>query len=291
MTANHQHSDPGIMLDVFSKFDVALYERWGEAMRRSIEPDELDARSRAVLRVALDSVVHWSLPIIEAHVEDAFDAGSNVAELLEAVMHIGSLEGGTHGIHDGLEALEMVIQRREREGRPAPRRGAGLKLPEDMIPEATWPVPPVFPYHHPKPRYHVQVIEKYDPELFAAWSAWNDARFKSRKELTRLMQELLVTSIDVAIFWPAPLLDHHMHAAYEVGATTQMLLETIVFSAWAGEGARATNFAGWSHPGGVSAVHHGLTALDRVLTERGSQGLLTPKDRNAPKVGRIAMTS
>jgi len=290
MVANpYEPRDPRIALSVFEKFAEGLWEKWGDALLSSVEPDELDVRTRTVLRIALDSVVHFSLPIMEHHVEEAFDAGSNVAEILEAVMHVGSLEGGTHGIHDGLEALEMVIRAREKAGKPAPRRGQGLK-PEDMIPEATWPEPPVFPYHYPKPRYHNQVIEKYDAELNEAFVAWNQARFKARKELTRITQELLVTAVDVAIFWPAPLLDHHMHAAYEVGATTQMLLETIVFAATVVEGARSTNIAGRALEGGVPSLHHGMRALERVLSERESEGLLAPRDRNSPKVGRVAVT-
>jgi alkylhydroperoxidase/carboxymuconolactone decarboxylase family protein YurZ len=285
----HYHQDPRIALDVFAKFDTALWDKWGEVLQNAIEPDELDRRKRAVLRVALDSVVHFSLPIIEDHVDAAFEAGSNVAEMLEAVIHLGQLEGGTHGIHDGLEALEMVIRARQKDGRPVPMRGEELK-PEDYIPEAEWPEPPVFPYHSPKPRYHNQVIAKYDPELNEAFVAWNRARFQSRKGLTRLMQELLVTACDVAIFWPAPLLDHHMHAAYEVGATTQMLLETIVFAATASEGARATNLAGRALEGGFQAIHHGITALERVMAERSSENLLMPQDRNSPRVGRIALT-
>jgi alkylhydroperoxidase/carboxymuconolactone decarboxylase family protein YurZ len=186
MTVQYPRQDPRSSIALFGQFDAALYATWGEALQRAVEPDELDLRSRAVLRVALDSVVHWSLPIIESHVEDAFNAGSNVAELLEASLHVSSLEGGTHGLHDALEALEMVIQAREQAGRPTPRRGTGLQ-PVDMIPEAEWPVPPVFPYHAPKPRWHVQVIEKYDPELYAAFVAWNTARFTTRKELTRLL--------------------------------------------------------------------------------------------------------
>jgi alkylhydroperoxidase/carboxymuconolactone decarboxylase family protein YurZ len=288
LTAPYQHQDPRISLELFEQFDAALYARWGAAMQRAVEPDEFDTRSRAVVRVALDSVVHWSLAILEQHTHAAFDAGSNVAELLEAALHVGNLEGGTHGIHDALEALEMVIRARDKDGHPAPRRGAGLK-PEDMIPEAAWPEPPVFPYHSPKPRFHAQVIEKYDPEVFAAWSAWNQARFKSRKELTRLMQELLVTAVDVAIFWPAPLLDHHMHAAFEVGATTQSLLEVIIFAATAAEGARSTNIAGRAIDG-VEALHHGLTALERVLEQREGAGLLAPRDKTSPRVGRVALT-
>jgi alkylhydroperoxidase/carboxymuconolactone decarboxylase family protein YurZ len=288
LSAPYQHQDPRISLRLFEQFDSELYSRWGEAMQRAIEPDEFDRRSRAVVRVALDSVVHWSLEVLEQHTHEAFEAGSNVAELLEAAIHVGSLEGGTHGIHDALEALEMVIRAREKDGLPAPRRGKGL-TPQDMIPEAAWPEPAVFPYHSPKPRYHVQVIEKYDPELFAAWSAWNEARFKSRKELTRLMQEMLVTAVDVAIFWPAPLLDHHMHAAFEVGATTQSLLEVIVFAATSVEGARSTNIAGRAIDG-VDSIHHGITALERVLEQRNGAGLLAPNDRTSPKVGRVALT-
>jgi hypothetical protein len=289
VTAPYQHQDPRITLQLFEQFDAALYATWGRAMQQAVEPDEFDTRSRAVVRVALDSVVHWSLAVIEQHTHEAFDAGSNVAELLEAHMHIGNLEGGTHGIHDGLEALEMVIRAREKAGLPAPRRGRGLK-PEDMIAEAAWPEPPVFPYHYPKPRYHVQVIEKYDPELYSAYVAWNQARFNSRKELTRIMQELLVTACDVAIFWPAPLLDHHMHAAFEVGGTTQSLLEVIVFASTAVEGARSTNIAGRVLEGGVEAIHHGITALERVVAQREGAGLLAPRDRTSPKVGRIALT-
>jgi alkylhydroperoxidase/carboxymuconolactone decarboxylase family protein YurZ len=281
--------NPRATLQMFEKFAASLYGTWGDALENSVDPDELDARSRAVIRVALDSVVHWSLPIIEQHVNDAFEAGSNVMEIFEAVMHVGNLEGGTHGIHDGLEALEMVIQARERAGLPVPMRGQGLK-PEDMIAEAPWPVPPVFPYHTPRPRWHVQVIQKYAPDLNEAFVAWNEARFKTRKELTRIMQELLVTAVDVAIFWPAPLLDHHLHAAFEVGATTQMLLETILFGATTVEGARATNLAGRVLEGGVQAIQHGLTGLERVLAERQSQGLLAPRDRTSPKVGRVAVT-
>jgi len=288
-TATFVRQDPRFTLDVFAKFDVALHETWGKALEGAVEPDELDVRTRSILQIALDAVVHFSLPVIEQHVEEAFEAGSNILEILESQLHVSNLEGGTHGLHDGLEALEMVIQKRQKEGRPAPLRGEGLK-PEDMIPEATWPVPPVFPYHYPKPRYHVQVIEKYHPELNEAYVAWNAARFKTRKELTRLMQELLVTAVDVAIFWPPPLLDHHMHAAFEVGGTTQMLLETIVFASTAVEGARITGLSAKGLEGGLLGLHHGVTALDRVLKERASEGLLAPHDRNSPKVGRVAMT-
>ena len=267
-------------LIIFKQYDAELYEQWGEALERSVEPDELDRRSRAVLRVALDSVVHWSLADIEANIDDAFEAGSNVAEMLEIVMHVGSLEGGTHGIHDGLEGLEMVVRARDASGMPAPRTGQGLG-PNDMTPEAPWPVPGVFPMHTPYPRYHQQVIEKYDPVLFEAWETWNRARFSSRRELTRRMQELAVTAVDVAIIWPAPLLDHHMHAAMELGVTAQELVETVLFSATAPQGATDSNLS--AHvPGGFLSLHHGINALNRVLSERDSAQVLARRDRNSP---------
>src|SRR5262245_46534410 len=127
MMVQYQQHDPRISIELFRQFDAALYATWGQALQQAVEPDELEVRSRAVIRVALDAVVQWSLPIMESHVEDAFNAGSNVAEILEASLHVSSLEGGTHGLHDALEALEMVIQAREKAGLPTPRRGNGLK--------------------------------------------------------------------------------------------------------------------------------------------------------------------
>lgn len=55
-------------------------------------------------------------------------------------------------------------------------------------------------------------------------------------------------------------------------------------------GARATSLAGRLLEGSVQAIHHGVTALDRVLREREGAGLLAPRDKSKPKVGRAALT-
>ena len=57
----------------------------------------------------------------------------------------------------------------------------------------------LFPFHTPSPRVFMQVIARYNPDLNAAMRQYNAARFSMRKELTRRMQELLVTAADAVI--------------------------------------------------------------------------------------------
>jgi alkylhydroperoxidase/carboxymuconolactone decarboxylase family protein YurZ len=160
---------------------------------------------------------------------------------------------------------------------PTPRRGAGL-TPADMIPEGPFPDPPIFPFHTPSPRIYYQAIKKYDPELYDAWMQWNTARFRLRKELTRRMQELLVTGVDAVIRWPAPLLDHHMHAALAVGSNVQELVDVTVVCAEAVQGAPDSNVAGRRFESTVDIIHFALTALDRVIQEREGVGMVVPRD-------------
>ena len=152
------------------------------------------------------------------------------------------------------------------------------------------PDPPVFPMHKPYPRWHRWVIEHYQPETWAPYRKWNRAKFELRKDLTRKTMELCTTAMDTAILWPEPLLDHHMHAAFETGATAQEILEVIVFAAEAVQGGRDESFHARQYDGGAIAIHHGVTALHRVLIQRESKGLLAPRDKNSPKVGRAALT-
>ena len=37
------------------------------------------------------------------------------------------------------------------------------------------------------------------------------------------------------------------------------------------------------------AIHHGLTALDRVMSQRRGHGLLAPLDRDSPREGPVAI--
>lgn len=274
----------GSVVDLFARFDAARFGVWGEAMKQALEPIELGERTGAVLQVTLDTMTHPSAAIIEKHVNDALDAGSSIAELIEASLQAGWLESGAHGLHDGLEALEMVVRARESKGLASPLVGAEL-TPEEREPEAPWPVPAVLPYQTPTPRLFRQVLVRYDPDLFAAWNAWNDARIGLRRALTRKTQDFIFVALDVAIYWPEPLLDHYMHSAFEAGATAQELLEVIMLVSRGVQGARTTNIAGRPLEGGVYAIHHGLAALDRVLEQRESHGLLAPRDRTKPRVG------
>jgi alkylhydroperoxidase/carboxymuconolactone decarboxylase family protein YurZ len=262
-----------------------LYGRWREPLERSWTAPQLDKQSEAVLVAAVVALAHFSMPIIEARVNDAFEAGSNVAELLEAMMHIAFLEGGAHYLHDGVDALEYVIQRREAAGLPAPRRGQGLTA-ADMIPEPPFPDPPVFPYHTPYPRIYFQAIAKYDPELNQVWTAWLRGLFQARKELTRRMQELLVSAVDAVIRWPAPLLDHHLHAALDVGSDVQELLDVVVACAEAVQGAPDSNVAGRRLESSVDIIVFGLTALERVIQEREGVGMFVPRDQAQRLAGR-----
>lgn len=276
------------LLELYATYDRASWSTWHNQLQRSQRSPELDQRSGAVLIVGLDAVVHWSLPVLERHYEEAFDAGCCIVELIEAVLHLSSLEGGVHAMHDSFEALDTVIRRRRSAGVPVPLSGYGLG-PEDMQHEAPWPVPAVFPYHAPSPRMHNQVLAEYHPRMWEAFKSYRLASFEVRTELTRRMQELLVTACDTAITWPEPLLDHHLHAAYEVGTTTQELVETILLAACAVPGAQESSLAGRRLDGGVVALRHGLRGLDRVLEQRLSHGLLARADESQPHTGLRAI--
>src|SRR5262245_53628673 len=91
--------DARSLVATFEEFDPSLSATWRTALSRAIESPELDAKTRAILVVGLDGIVHWSLPVIEAHINDAFEAGACIREIIEAVMHLSSLEGGTHTLH------------------------------------------------------------------------------------------------------------------------------------------------------------------------------------------------
>lgn len=283
------HFDPQTLVELFERFDSALSETWGKAMRRTLASGELDSKTAAIVTLGTRTVVRWSPTTIEEEVNHAIRAGASVAEIIEAIVHLSSLEGGAHSLHLGLEAMERVICKRGKDGLDTPLCGVALG-PRDMIREAPWPNPPVFPYQSPSPRYHNQVLIKYHPALWEAFKAWNDARFRLRKDLTRKTQEFLSTACDTAILWRQPLIDHHIHVAFEVGATAQEILEVVILAAAAAQRASDSSLAGRLEAGGVQALHHGLTALDRVLRQRESHDLLAPRDKTQPRTGRVALT-
>jgi alkylhydroperoxidase/carboxymuconolactone decarboxylase family protein YurZ len=269
--------------------EPALHEQFSAAIMRR-DPPELDARTRAVVLVATASAVHWPTEAIERFANDAFDNGSCIVELIESVMHLAALESGGHGLHHGLRPLANVIEARRAKGLETPEHGSGLG-PDDMAHEAPWPVPPVFPYHSPSPRTHNLLIATHHPRLWAEYKRWTEARFNLREELTRKRLDFLSVACDVAIVWPEPLLDHHLHAAFEAGATEKELVELIVMVSEGLYEVAAADHPRAASAAGLEAARNGLAALSRVLEQRRSHDLLAPADATQPRTGRIAMTS
>jgi alkylhydroperoxidase/carboxymuconolactone decarboxylase family protein YurZ len=259
-----------------------LHEQWAKAIERTTA-SELDVRTRAVVLASTAAAVHWPTEAVKWFCNAAFDHGSCIVEMIEAVMCLAALHSGGHGLHHGLQPLAEVIEARQREGLPTPKNGGGLG-PDDMTPEAPWPNPPVFPYQSPYPRVHNKLMATYHPKVWAEYKKWNDARFNLREELTRRMFDLLYVGCDITIIWPEPLLDHHIHASFEAGVTAQEMAELSMLCATTlheiGETAQAQQ-----------ALHHGLDTLSRVLAQRQSHDLLAPIDATQPKTGRIALTS
>ena len=95
---------------------MAALANWLEAAKTR---KELDRKSAEFIIIALNAYVAWPPPFIDHHVHYAFDAGSTVRELVEAVVTAGMLMG-PHVLHNGLEAVERVIEDRQRSGLPTP---------------------------------------------------------------------------------------------------------------------------------------------------------------------------
>ena len=262
-----------VFLDAFQDQDPDLFAAWGKQIEQGWSAPELDRRPRQVVIVALESLLHRPTAFIDHQVDQAFDAGSNVAELLEALVHTQVLHGGLHSVHDGLESVERVVQRREKMGLPAPRGGTALTAAEraaeaPFVIEATKHAGPFFPYMQPSPRLYFQAWKKYDPGLFAAFMDFFSKKGELRRGLSAKTEELVVVAIDAAILWPEPLIDHHLHAAFDAGASVQEQVETILI---------ACEYSGAD----VKVIRYGLQALARVIDQRVAAGV-------APKRGLAA---
>lgn len=260
-----------VFLKALEIHDARLFAAWGDAIRRGWEAPELDKRARQVVIVALESLFHRATPFIDHQVNEAFDAGSNVAELLEALVHTQVLHGGLHSVHDGLESVERVLQQREKAGLPAPRHGTPLTEAErqteaPFVIETVKPAGPFFPYMVPSPRIFFQAWKKYAPELFEAFTDFYAKKKKLRKGLGTKTEEFIVVAIDAAILWPEPLIDHHLHSAFDFGATVQELVETVLV---------ACEYSG----GEVEVIRFGLNSLGRVIGQREAAGVAPRRSR------------
>jgi alkylhydroperoxidase/carboxymuconolactone decarboxylase family protein YurZ len=255
-------------------YDPQLYGAWSKRLDQAIAHKQLDKRTEMVLVVYMDAIAHWALPVIEQHIDQAFDAGSNISELLEAI-DFGP-ESSTHSIHDGLEALWHVVEVREKAGKPAPLHGAPL-TEKDLIPSSNT-VPPIFKWHLPMPRTFQQARERWAPEKAAIERRAATEIAKLSKALSGRMSELITTASDSVIRWPDPLLEHHIHEALNRGSNVQEIVEVIMVVAESVQGASESNVAGRRLPSGVEIEHHGLGALSRVIAERDKAGYKSPRE-------------
>jgi len=267
------HAQRGYLKQLES-YDPPLYAAWSRRLNQAIAHKQLDKRSEMVLVVYMDAIAHWALPVIEQHIEEAFDAGSNISELLEAI-DFGP-ESSTHSIHDGLEGLWAVVGRREKAGKPAPLHGAPL-TEKDLIPSSNT-VPPIFRWHVPLPRLHDQARRKWAPERFAANARAAEEIRKLPRALSGRMTELITTASDSVIRWPEPLLEHHIHEALNRGSNVQEIVEVIMVTAESVQGASESSVAGRRLPSGVEIERHGLTALSRTIAERDKAGYKSPRE-------------
>jgi alkylhydroperoxidase/carboxymuconolactone decarboxylase family protein YurZ len=269
------HRERGYLKQL-ANYDAPLHATWGKRLEQGIAHKQLDTRSEMVIVVAMDALAHWTLPVIEQHIEQAFDAGSNISEIMEAMEGVGSLECGIHCVHDAFEGLWSVVEHREKAGKPAPLHGAPLTA-KDLIPESN-PVPPIFKYHLPHPRYHDQARQRWAPEVYAINARAGAERAKLPQNLSGRMAELLTSASDSVVRWPDPLLDHHMHEALNRGSNVQEITEVIMVVADSVQGASESNVAGRRVASGVEILHHGLSALGRVIAERDKAGHKTPRE-------------
>jgi alkylhydroperoxidase/carboxymuconolactone decarboxylase family protein YurZ len=221
--------------------------------------------------------MRWSIGrrrVTEQHEDDAFDAGSNISELLEAIE--AGPETSAHSVQDGLEGLWHVVEVRERAGKPAPLHGAPL-TEKDMIPSSKT-VPPIFKWHLPMPRTLQHVREIWAPEKAAINRRAAMEIAKLPQALSDRMSELITTASDSVIRYPDPLLDHHIHEALNRGSNVQEVLEVIMVVAESVQGASESNVDGRRVYSGVEILRHGLSAFSRVIAERDKAGYQTPRE-------------
>ena len=267
------HAQRGYLKQL-ANYDPELYATWSKRMEKAIAHKQLDKRSELVIVAAMDAIVHWALPVIEQHIDEAFDAGSNISELLEAID--GGPESSGHSVHDGLEGLWHVVEAREKAGKHAPLRGAPL-TEKDLIPTAAT-VPPIFKWHVPLPRFHDQARRKWAPDRFANNARAAEENRKLPKALSGRMSELLTTASDTIIRYPDPLLDHHIHEALNRGSNVQEIVEVMMVVAESVPGASESHVGGRRVHSGVEILRHGLSALDRTIAERDHVGWKSPRE-------------
>ena len=111
--------------EFFAEYDPDLFSAYVDWWTRARQHVELEDKVREFVAVAIDAVVDY--PGIDMHIHMALDAGATVQELVDVVIATGRLMG-PHALNRGLTAVDNVVQERQRDGRPTPRRKADLNL-------------------------------------------------------------------------------------------------------------------------------------------------------------------
>lgn len=261
LSSRHSGNDPAYLWRQAAKSGLAIWDaefngelldRWRAPLTEALHSSRFSPRELAVLSTGLTAVARCDESFIEQDARHALRSGSNVVELIEMVMHASYLDRGAHGLHRGLGAIQRVVDGLDDTGIGYSITGEGLTKDDFIIEETSQPV-----------RVSRVPLQRFHPALYSAYEAWNAARFASRTELTRRMQELAYIATDVAVMWPSPYLDRHFVIAGEMGIVSQEIAELIAFTAFtvsqrehAGDGDGAVH-------AGLRILQHGIAALDR----------------------------
>lgn len=266
--------DDGItVLQDIEIHEPEIFDNWGARIRKAAKDPEIDNKLRELMIIAAGVILHWPSERMDLglHVNKAFEAGASMAELVEMIAFVAGLEGGAHVMHGGLEIVERVALEREAAGLPVPSRG--LDIPPSAVP-ATYAPPMLEPpfarpflriWHTYHPASHVKFVEFWS-QLYPLTADWFSLEGRQLDWKTR---ELLIVAIDSIMFWPMPLIDHHVEEAFNAGATGQEVLEVVMAMALV--------------PGGALSIprvfRHGVMGLERTMRDRQLRGVPTPWDR------------
>lgn len=111
-----------------------------------------------------------------------------------------------------------------------------------------------------EPEY-LALLKKYDPRLFAACAEW-DRVAELRRELDEKTSALILVALDSIIHRPGAHVFRNVHDAFDAGATVSEIVELIVRVGLL--------------EGGIHSIREGMTALERVVTEREASGGSVP---------------
>ena len=257
------------------EYHPQLYAAWGKRLNQALTNRKLDRRTDLLVSAAVASMALWARPVIEDYIDQAYDAGSNTNEIMEAIET--SPEANGHTNHDGLGALWYVYHTREKAGKPVPLKGAPLTA-KDLIPPSAW-TPVLFKYQLPHPRVRDLARAKFNPERAELDSRYAEEERKLPTYLSARTTELIWMASDTAVIrWPDPLVDHHHHQALNRGSNLQEIIEVMMVGSEVVQGAADSNIAGRRVPAGVDIMVHGLEALSRVVAEREKAGYKTPAE-------------